>query len=204
MYINDFAECLTHNRILNVSSSSYLHGTSQSCQQHLSRPLLKCGHAHLSGMQDDLRLRRRCLYVVQGKNYRAFTQQYSLFSLSDIKFDHNFLGYLKHNVPSVSDVQHSDSTSLQIMLCSPQVWLPSVTIQCYYNIIDYVSYAVSFIPMIQSFHNWKSVPPTPLYPFCPCLHASFPLATINLFSVFIDMVLLLFVYSVVLSFRFHI
>lgn len=36
----------------------------------------------------------------------------------------------------ISGVQHSGSISLYIILCSPQEYLPSVTIQHYYNIID--------------------------------------------------------------------
>ena len=57
----------------------------------------------------------------------------------------------------VSSLQHNDSTSVYIMLCSPQVQSPSVTIQSYYSVTDYIPYALPFIPMTYSFHNWKLV-----------------------------------------------
>lgn len=37
--------------------------------------------------------------------------------------------------------------------------LPSVTIQCHDNTIDYIPYVVPFIPVTYSFHNWKPVSP---------------------------------------------
>lgn len=43
---------------------------------------------------------------------------------------------LAHTVTLVSGVQHSDSMSVYILLCSPQVRLPSVTAQHYYSLID--------------------------------------------------------------------
>lgn len=61
-------------------------------------------------------------------------------------------------------MQH-DSASLYIMLCSQQVQLSSLTIQCYYN-IDWIPYAVPFILMTYSSHNWKPASPTTLHPFC--------------------------------------
>ena len=51
------------------------------------------------------------------------------------------------NVTLVSGVLYSDSTRLDVMLCSPQVQLPSVTIQHYYNTIDCIPYALPLIPM---------------------------------------------------------
>ena len=70
-----------------------------------------------------------------------------------------------HNVTLVSVVQHSDSTSLYIMLYSPQAYLQGVTIQHYYNIIGYISYAVPFIPMTSSFHNRSLYLPLPFIHF---------------------------------------
>ena len=70
------------------------------------------------------------------------------------------------NVTLVSDVQRSDSRSLHIILCS-LVKPPSVPTQSYYIIIDYIPYAVTFILMTCSYHNWKPVSPTPFHPFCP-------------------------------------
>ena len=57
--------------------------------------------------------------------------------------------------------------SVSYTLSSPQVQLPSVTTQHCYNIIDCLPYAVPFIPVAHSFHNRKSVRPTPLRPFHP-------------------------------------
>ena len=71
-----------------------------------------------------------------------------------------FLVYLTHNVTFISGIQQSDFSSLYIMLCS----------QHYYNIIDYIPYAVPLITMTYSFHKWKPVPPTALHPFCPSPH----------------------------------
>ena len=36
-----------------------------------------------------------------------------------------------------------------------------------YSTIDCIPYAVPFIPVTYTFHNWKPVPPTLLYPFVP-------------------------------------
>ena len=80
------------------------------------------------------------------------------------------LVYLTHSFTLLSGVQHGHSTSLYIMLCSPQEHLSSVTIQCYYNIVDYIPYGAPFIPATYSFLNWKPVSPTSLHPFCPSPH----------------------------------
>lgn len=53
------------------------------------------------------------------------------------------------------------------LLCSSQVYLPYVTIQHYYNTIDYNPYALPFIPVTFSFHKCKPVSPTALHPFSP-------------------------------------
>lgn len=76
-------------------------------------------------------------------------------------------------------------TNVYIMPHSPQAWLPSGTVQHYYSIIDFVPYAVPFIPVIYSFYNWKPVSPIP---FTYLAHPA--TATISLFSVFL---ILLFV-----------
>ena len=44
--------------------------------------------------------------------------------------------------------------------------------------------------MTYSFHNWKSMPSTPLHPFCPSPTAPPSRATISLFSVFMNPFLL--------------
>ena len=105
------------------------------------------------------------------------------------------------NVTLVSGVQHSDSPSLYVMLCSPQAQPPLVTTQCYDNTIACIPYAVPFLPMAYSSHNWKPVPLTPLHHF---VHPSFPfpLAPIDLFSVFIGLILLFALICFV--FRIHI
>lgn len=72
-----------------------------------------------------------------------------------------------HGVILVSGVQHTDLTTVYMMLCSLQVQLPSVTVQCYYRIIDCIPFMVSFISVICLFCNWKPIPATPLYPFFP-------------------------------------
>ena len=40
--------------------------------------------------------------------------------------------------------------------------------QCYYNTIDSIPYAVPFIPVTYLFYNWKFVPLTPLHLFHSC------------------------------------
>lgn len=52
----------------------------------------------------------------------------------------------------VSGVQHTDFTCLYIMLCSPQVQLPSVTTYPYHNTTDYIPHAVPFIPIALFLH----------------------------------------------------
>ena len=79
---------------------------------------------------------------------------------------------LTHSITLVSDVQPSDSTSLHVMLCSRQVWLPSVTMPRYDNIIDYIPYAVPCIPMTYSFHNGEPASPTLIHQFFPSLYPS--------------------------------
>ena len=55
--------------------------------------------------------------------------------------------------------------------------------------MKYIPYAVPFIPVTYSFHNWKPLSPTPLYLFCPSPHPT-PLATSSLFSLFMSLFLL--------------
>ena len=74
------------------------------------------------------------------------------------------------------------------MLCSPQVELPSVPLHHYYNIIDCIHYAMLFLPVTYSFHDWKLLSPSPLHPFCP------PAPSNHQFSVCIALILL-FTYS---------
>ena len=83
------------------------------------------------------------------------------------------------------------------LLYSPQMWLPSVPLHRY-NIINCIPYAVPFILVTYSFHNWKPVSPNSLHPCYPTPHP-LPLATISFFTVFIVMIHL-FVYSFL---RFH-
>ena len=65
------------------------------------------------------------------------------------------------------------------------------TVPHYYSIIDYIPYAMPFSPMTYLFnHNWQ---PSLILPIPP---SSSPLATINLFCVFIG-INLLSVYSFV-------
>lgn len=60
-----------------------------------------------------------------------------------------------YNMILVSSVQHSNSTILYITLCSAQVRLPSVTLQCCHKIIDRVPYAVALATSFLSseFHH---------------------------------------------------
>lgn len=67
------------------------------------------------------------------------------------------------------------------MQCSPDVWLPSVTIQHCHSAIDNIPQAVPFIPVPISLHNWKLASPTPSSHFAHPL-TPFPLATISLSS----------------------
>lgn len=99
---------------------------------------------------------------------------------------------------------HNCFITLYIMLCSPQVLLPLVTIQHYYNTTYYISYVVLFISMTYLYCNQKPVPPTPFHPFCPS-PIPLPLAITSLFSVFI-LLFLLFLFICLflcLVFRFH-
>lgn len=80
-----------------------------------------------------------------------------------------------------------DSTSLYVMLCSPREYLPSVTVQHYYDTVGCISRAVPCIPMTYSLHHWKLGPPSPLYPFFPS--PTTPVETISLFSIFIGLIL---------------
>ena len=74
---------------------------------------------------------------------------------------------LNHNVTLVSGVGQRGSTILFPVLCS-QVQLPCDAVaEPALN-----SLCCTFIPMTYSFHNWKSVSPTPLHPFCPPFHHS--------------------------------
>ena len=87
-------------------------------------------------------------------------------------------------IPLISDVQHSDSTRLCIMLCSPQ---------CNYSLS---SYKAIMIPWLYSLcwafyscdlciHNW-SVSPTLLHPFYP-FPTPVPSRTISSFSVLVGL-----------------
>ena len=52
------------------------------------------------------------------------------------------------------------------LYCPPQMWLPSIcprTMLLQYHWL--YSYAVPFIPMTYSSHNWKPVSPIPVHPF---------------------------------------
>lgn len=58
-----------------------------------------------------------------------------------------------------------------VTLPSPQKQLPSVLIHDYYNIIDYVLYAVIFIPTSFSFLNWMPISMLDIFKhlyFCYC------------------------------------
>ena len=89
----------------------------------------------------------------------------------------NIQCYISTLVPGI---QHSDSTSLYVMLHS-QVQLLSVTWLCNYRITDYIPNVTVFIPVTYSFHTWKSIVLTLLNLFCPSLHICYPLSTIHLF-----------------------
>ena len=49
----------------------------------------------------------------------------------------------------------------------------SVVTTCHHTMLTMpltiIPYAVPFVTVTYSLHHWKSVPPTPLYPFCPFL-----------------------------------
>lgn len=53
-----------------------------------------------------------------------------------------------------------------VLLCSPQGWRPSVTIQHGSGTLDPIPDAAPFVPMTYSFQNWMPVPPSPLHPCC--------------------------------------
>ena len=66
----------------------------------------------------------------------------------------------------VSGVQHNDLTIIYIIKCSPpQVLLPSMTIQNYYSIIEYISSAILYIP--ETLFITASLYLLILYLFCP-------------------------------------
>ena len=75
-------------------------------------------------------------------------------------------GQLTH-ITLILGVQHSDSTTQHIVL-GTQVWLPSVTTQCYYSTIDFIPYTMLFMSITYSFHNRKPVSPSsPILPIPP-------------------------------------
>lgn len=82
-----------------------------------------------------------------------------------------------HHVMLVSDVQHSESTTLWVTPSSPQVQLPSVIIPCYYNTIGHFPSAVPFIPVIYLFHKQKPVPSLSFTHFAHPLPRRLPFAT---------------------------
>lgn len=73
----------------------------------------------------------------------------------------------------------------------------SFTIQRHYNIINCIPYALLYIAITCLFCNWKFVPLTPLHCFTH-LKSPTPLATTDLFSVFMSLFLFCFVSSFVL------
>lgn len=80
-------------------------------------------------------------------------------------------------------------TSPWSMLGSRCVQPRSVTIKCYYNVIDSSPCAVPFISVTYSFHNWKPTPPTPLRPFYP------PPSTFDSFQTLTNFQLVLCIYG---------
>lgn len=65
-----------------------------------------------------------------------------------------------YNVILVSSVQHSNSTTLYVVLCSSQVQLPSFTIHCYHKIIDHVTYAAALATLFLSsvfYHEFTTI-----------------------------------------------
>lgn len=62
-------------------------------------------------------------------------------------------------------------------------------------IIVCIFHAMHYIPMIDLFYNWEIVPLGPLHPFCQPPQPSSPLATINLSSISVRLVLYCFLDS---------
>lgn len=91
------------------------------------------------------------IYPFLTKTSNQFTSnEYSIFF---------FLLFIKillaYHVVLVLGVQHRDSTFIYLMMCSPQIYYPSVTGQNYYVIIGSISYAVCYIPRSYLFYYWK-------------------------------------------------
>lgn len=64
-----------------------------------------------------------------------------------------------YHIIFASGVRRRDSTFIYMTQCSPSVWLPSVTVERYDSIIDYIPYVVLYGPVMHLFCNWKLVPP---------------------------------------------
>lgn len=56
-----------------------------------------------------------------------------------------------HNVALAAGAHHSQTMSLCVMLCSPQVQVPPVTTQHSYNVVDYNLCAVPYISVTYLF-----------------------------------------------------
>ena len=82
-----------------------------------------------------LKIAKINLFKLSAQN---ITNQHLKFSFHLSQVIGQFLVQLTHNVTLLSDKQHSDSTSLQFMLCSPQMQLSSIIIQLYNNIIEFI------------------------------------------------------------------
>lgn len=77
-----------------------------------------------------------------------------------------------YNVMLVLSVQVTDPTIKHIKKGSPgQVQRPSVTVQNSSSIIDYIHYAVDYIPAPHLFYNWYFVLLNPLHPLCSSRHS---------------------------------
>lgn len=99
----------------------------------------------------------------------------------------------------VSGIQHGGRFNLSSLVILT-INVATIAIQHYYNIRNYIPYTVPFIPMTYLLYKWKPV--SPFFIHFAHLPTPFPLATISLFSIFKGLILH-FVYSFVLCFRFH-
>ena len=109
---------------------------------------------------------------------------------------YRFFFKLKYSwhIKLASGVQHHDSGILYITKCLP-------TIKVYYSIIDYIPYAVLFIPVTCSFCNWEFVLLNLLY-LCHPSPTLFPLVTTSsLWVCFYDFLLNFFLSVFVLWYR---
>lgn len=122
-----------------------------------------------------------CSHTLRSHGFCFVFSCLSLYSVGFSLFKMFLFEYSRHKCYICLEIQHNDSTSLDMFftLCSLQ--LDFLTIQWDYSITDCILYVVPFIPMTCSFPNWKPVsyspflylplslcPPVPLAKYRAC------------------------------------